>query len=84
MKRSIRRAMILTASLIAICLVAIWWGNRISRDIDVLLVETPHAPIDVVIDHIPMCAQGITHGKHQLILTGVERGVCTTRNVIRN
>lgn len=62
------RAVILTVAILAVCLVALW-------------MRRPSPPIDVLIDHIPYCAQGVTHIDLGIILTNVERGVCTSRNV---
>lgn len=68
-----KRAAILTVAILAICLLALWLGR-----------PRHMAPIDVLIDHQPWCAGAVSHRGSLIILTGVERGVCTTRNVIRN
>lgn len=68
-----KRAAILTISLVLLCLFAMWLGRP--RGV---------APIDVVIDHEPVCAQAVTRIGVGILLTGVTRGACTTRNAIRN
>ena len=71
-----KRAAILTVAIIAVAIFALWMRGNVS---------VKHlVPVDVVIDHIPYCAQQFTITGHTATIKGLERGVCTTRNVIRN